>query len=147
MIDPFEVRTLLPMCKKAPPEHPRLADSDHRCIRFDGWQRRLEQRPVQHPPQQQRQQRQGGGRSGDYSQHGLTGARKSGCPSRLCEGASEAAACRVADFDMELAQMASAAVSSLNDLTKLAEIDACYDSTFHMHEEHVHMANTSGVGP
>ena len=63
------------------------------------------------------------------------------------EGASEAVVCRVADFDVELARMASTAVSSLDDPAKLAEIDACYDSTFHMHEEHVHMANTSGAGP
>ena len=48
---------------------------------------------------------------------------------------------------MELAQMASAAVGSLDNLAKLAEIDACYNSTFHMHREHVHMANTSGAGP
>ena len=135
------------MCKKARPEHLGPADSERRCIRFDGWQRRLEQRPVQRPPQQQQQQRQGAGHSTDYSQRGITGARKSGRPSRLREGASEAAACWVADFDLELVQMASAAVSSLDDLTKLAEIDACYDSTFHMREEHVHMANTSGAGP
>ena len=77
----------------------------------------------------------------------LTGARKSSCLSCLHEGASEAAVCRVADFDVELAQMASAAVSSLDDLAKLAEIDACYDLTFHMCEEHVHMANMSRVGP
>ena len=135
------------MCKKAPPEHLGPADNERRCIRFDGWQHRLEQRPVQRPPQQQQQQRQGGGHSADYSQRGITGARKTGRPSCLREGASEAAACRVADFDIELARMASAAVSSLDDPTKLAEIDACYDSTFHMHEEHVHMANTSGAGP
>ena len=136
------------MCKKAPPEHPRPADSERRCIRFDGWQHRLKQRPAQHPPQQQRRRRrQGGGRSGDYSQCGLTGACKSGHLSCLHEGASEAAACRVADFDVELARMALAAVSSLDDLTKLAEIDACYDLTFHMHKEHAHMANMSRVGP
>ena len=46
---------------------------------------------VQLPPQKQQQQRQGRGCSGDYSQHGLTGARKSGRPSCLREGASEAA--------------------------------------------------------
>ena len=43
--------------------------------------------------------------------------------------------------------MASAAVSSLDDPIKLVGIDACYDSTFHMREEHVHMANMSGAGP
>ena len=43
--------------------------------------------------------------------------------------------------------MASTAVGSLDDPAKLAEIDACYDLTFHMCEEHVHMANTSGAGP
>ena len=43
--------------------------------------------------------------------------------------------------------MASAAIGSLDDPTKLAEIDTCYDSTFHMREELVHMANTSGAGP
>jgi hypothetical protein len=137
------------MCKMAAPKHLGPADSDRRCIRFDGWQRRLEQRPVQLPPQRQsqQQQRQGGGRSSDYTQRGLTGARKTGRPSRLREGASEAVVCRVADFDVELARMASTAISSLDDPAKLAEIDACYDSTFHMREEHVHMANTSGAGP
>ena len=53
----------------------------------------------------------------------------------------------MADFDVELARMASTAVGSLDDPAKLAEIDECYDSTFHMCEEHVHMANTSGAGP
>ena len=42
--------------------------------------------------------------------------------------------------------MASTALSSLDDLDKLTEIDTCYDSTFHMCEEHVHMANMTGVG-
>ena len=102
---------------------------------------------MQLPPQKQQQQRQGGSCSGNYSQCGLTGAHKSSCLSCLHEGASEAAVCRVADFNMELAQMASAVVSSLNDPAKLAGIDACYDSTFHMHKEHVHMANMSRVGP
>jgi len=77
----------------------------------------------------------------------ITSARKTGCPSRLREGASEAVVCRVADFDVELARMASTAVGSLDDPARLAEIDECYDSTFHMREEHVHMANTSGAGP
>ena len=86
-------------------------------------------------------------RTGDYSQHRLTGARKNGRPSHLREDASEAVVCRVADFDVELAQMASTAINSLDDPNKLAEIDACYDLTFHMCEEHVHMANTSGAGP
>ena len=100
------------------------------------------------PPRQQQQQlRQGAGRPADYGQRGITGARKTGRLSRLREGASEAVVCRVADFDVELARMASTAVSSLDDPAKLAEIDACYDSTFHMREEHVHMANTSGAGP
>ncbi len=81
------------------------------------------------------------------TERGITGARKTGRPSRLHEGASEAVICRVADFDVELARMASTAVSSLDDPAKLAEIDACYDSTFHMREEHVHMANMSGAGP
>ena len=43
--------------------------------------------------------------------------------------------------------MASTVVSSLDDPAKLAEIDTCYDSTFHMRKEHVHMANTPGAGP
>ena len=103
------------------------------------------QLPLQH--QLQQQQQQGAGRSADYSQHGITSAHKTGCLSCLCEGASEAVVCRVADFDVELAQMASTAISSLNDLAKLAEIDTCYNSTFHMCEEHVHMANTSRAGP
>ena len=135
------------MCEMAPPKHLGPADNERRCIRFDGWQRKLEQRPAQRPPQQQQQQRQGGGRSADYSQRGITGARKSGRASRLREGASEAVVCRLADFDVELARMASAAIGSLDDPTKLAEIDTCYDSTFHMREELVHMANTSGAGP
>ena len=74
------------------------------------------------------------------------GAHKSGCPFRLREGASEAVVCRVADFDVELARMASTALNSLDDPGRLAEIDACYDSTFHMREEHVHMANTTRAG-
>ena len=136
------------MCEMALLKHLGLADNERRCIRFNGWQHKLEQRPAQHPPQQQQQQQQqGGGHSADYSQCGITGACKSGCVSRLREGASEAVVCRVADFDMELARMASAAISSLDDPTKLAEIDACYDSTFHMCKEHVHMANMSGAGP
>ena len=90
---------------------------------------------------------QGAGRPADYSQRRITGARKTGRLSRLRKGASEAVVCMVADLDVELARMASTAVGSLNDPAKLAEIDHCYDSTFHMCEEHVHMANTSGAGP
>ena len=137
------------MCKMAALKHLRPADSDRRCIRFDGWQCRLEQRPMQLPPQRQLQQQQqrGSSHSADYTQRRLTGAHKSSHLSCLCEGVSEAVVCRVADFDMELAQMALTAVSSLDDPAKLAEIDACYDSTFHMCEEHVHMANTSRAGP
>ena len=54
------------MCKMQAPRHLRPADSDRRCIRFDGWQHRLEQRPVQLPLQcqPQQQQQQGAGRSG-----------------------------------------------------------------------------------
>ena len=136
------------MCKMKAPAHLGPADSERHCIRFDGWQRRLAQRLVQLPAQQQllQQQQQSGGHTGDYSQRRLTGARKSGRPSHLREGASEAVVCRVADFDMELARMASTALNSLDDPSKLTEIDACYDSTFHMREEHVHMANTTGAG-
>ena len=43
--------------------------------------------------------------------------------------------------------MATTAVSSLDDPDKLAGIEVCYDSTFHMREEHVHMANMSEAGP
>ena len=39
------------MCKMKAPAHLRPADSERRCIRFDGWQRRLAQRLVQLPPQ------------------------------------------------------------------------------------------------
>jgi hypothetical protein len=136
------------MCKMKALAHLRLADSECRCIWFDSWQHRLAQRLVQLLPQWQLQQqrRQGSGHTGDYSQHGLTGARKSSCPSRLREGASKAVVCRVADFDVELAQMASTVLNSLNDPGKLTEIDMCYDLTFHMCEEHVHMANTTGAG-
>ena len=137
------------MCKMAAPRHLGPADSNCCCIRFDSWQHRLEQRPVWLLPQCQPQQQlqQGAGRSADYGQRRITGAHKTGHPSCLCKGASEAVVCRVADFDVELAQMASMVVSSLDDPAKLAEIDTCYDSTFHMHEEHVHMANMSGAGP
>ena len=147
--DTLDCKQKCNMCEMPAPRHLGPADSDRRCIRFDGWQRRLEQRPVRLPPQRQPQQqpRQGAGRPADYGQRGITGARKTGRLSRLREGASEAVVCRVADFDVELARMASTAVGSLDDPAKLAEIDACYDSTFHMREEHVHMANTSGAGP
>ena len=37
------------MCNMAVPKHLRLADSNCHCIRFDGWQHRLEQRPAQLP--------------------------------------------------------------------------------------------------
>ena len=147
--DTLDCKQKCNMCEMPAPRHLGPADSDRRCIRFDGWQRRLEQRPVRLPPQRQPQQQpqQGAGRPADYGQRGITGARKTGRLSRLREGASEAVVCRVADFDVELARMASTAVGSLDDPAKLAEIDACYDSTFHMREEHVHMANTSGAGP
>ena len=135
------------MCKMVLPKHLSPANNECCCIRFDGWQCKLKQRPAQCPLQQQQQQQQGSSHSANYSQHSITGACKSGCASCLCKGASEAVVCRLADFDVELAQMASAVISSLNDPTKLVEIDTCYDSTFHMCEELVHMANTSGVGP
>ena len=147
--DTLDCKQKCNMCEMPAPRHLGPADSDRRCIRFDGWQCRLEQRPVRLPPQRQQQQqpRHGASRPADYGQRGITGARKTGRLSRLREGASEAVVCRVADFDVELARMASTAVGSLDDPAKLAEIDACYDLTFHMREEHVHMANTSGAGP
>ena len=136
------------MCKMRALVHLRLADSECCCIRFDSWQHRLAQGLVQLPLQRQllQKQQQGGGRTGDYSQHRLMGAHKNGRPSCLHEGALEAVVCRVADFDLELAQMALMALNSLDDLDKLAGIDVCYNSTFHMCEEHVHMANMTRAG-
>ena len=46
------------MCKMVVLAHLRPADSDCCCIRFDGWQCRLAQRPMQLPLQHQPQQQQ-----------------------------------------------------------------------------------------